>query len=92
MHGVQLLTEAALHRIKNASLSELTLTQVPLFSSDMRGMQGVSKVSDMLVQSKQWKDTMHGKKQRVVLLGGKGGVGKTTSSAALALACARMVL
>jgi Mrp family chromosome partitioning ATPase len=89
--------------------------KIPLLSSDMRGMEGVSQLSDIIVkQSEPWADILcrtssssssssssgsggggggyiTTRSQRVVLMGGKGGVGKTSSAAALALACARLV-
>ena len=74
-------------------LAKLSLSRVPFFSMEMRGVfplkyYGDQAYGDGGAHGAVWEDLLNDDSDRFVLVGGKGGVGKTTSSSALAVACA----
>ena len=76
-----------------SALAKLELSRVPFFSMEMRGVYplkfyGDQAYGDAGAHGATWEDVLTDDKDRFILVGGKGGVGKTTSSAALAVACA----
>ena len=76
-----------------SSLSKLQLSRVPFFSMEMRGVYplkfyGGQAYGEAGEHAAMWEDLLEGSDDRFILVGGKGGVGKTTSSSALAVACA----
>ncbi|KAL1520168.1 hypothetical protein AB1Y20_023638 [Prymnesium parvum] len=74
-----------------SALSSLQMSRVPYFNMEMRGVFPLKFLAAKAYGGEHaalWDDLLAGGGDRFVLMGGKGGVGKTTSSAALALACA----
>lgn len=75
----------------SSALSALELSRLPFFNMEMRGVFPLKFLASQAYGAQHahiWDDLLSGSGDRFVLLGGKGGVGKTTSSASLALACA----
>jgi len=75
----------------SSPLSSLSLSRVPFYDMEMRGIYALRYLGTMAYRgdnAERWRDLFDDKRERFVLLGGKGGVGKTTSSAALAIALA----
>ena len=76
-----------------STLSELGLSRVPFFSMEMRGVYPLKYYASQCYGDAggfgdTWRDLLDAEGDRFVLVGGKGGVGKTTSSSALAVECA----
>jgi len=78
-----------LKRLDGSSpLGELTLSRLPFFDLEMRGvfpLQYVASQAFRGTNADAWEDLLADQKDRFVLVGGKGGVGKTTTSASLAV-------
>ena len=73
-------------------LASLALSRVPYFSMEMRGVYPLKFYAQQAygcgapgLENEQWADLFDDPSDRFILVGGKGGVGKTTSSAALAV-------
>ena len=74
-------------------LASLDLSRVPYFSLEMRGVYPLKYYASTAFgpaggHAESWADLLESEDDRFVLVGGKGGVGKTTTSAALAVECA----
>eukprot|EP00210_Caulerpa_lentillifera_P002889 g2759.t1 len=69
------------------SLSKLTQMEGPLLDAEVRGIPGLQYFSQ-LIWSPIASKMMNSRDRRYVLIGGKGGVGKTTTAAALAVSFA----
>ena len=87
--------QRALTRVDSGAspLAKLSLSRVPFFSMEMRGVYPLKFYGDQAygdggAHGAIWDDLLNDDSDRFVLVGGKGGVGKTTSSAALAVSCA----
>ncbi|EOD38769.1 hypothetical protein EMIHUDRAFT_224177 [Emiliania huxleyi CCMP1516] len=78
-----------LKRLDGSSpLGELALSRLPFFDLEMRGvfpLQYVASQAFRGTNADAWEDLLADQKDRFVLVGGKGGVGKTTTSASLAV-------
>lgn len=77
----------------SSSLAKLRLSRVPFFSMEMRGVYPLKYYASQAYGDAggfgdDWRDLLDAEGDRFVLVGGKGGVGKTTSSSALAVECA----
>ena len=77
----------------SSPLSGLDLSRVPFFSMEMRGVYPLKYYASQAYgapggHAASWDDLLDAPSDRFVLVGGKGGVGKTTSSASLAVECA----
>merc|ERR1719272_1280095 len=69
----------------------LSLARVPFFDLEMRGVYPLKFMGGVAFGGEHaaaWEATLRSPSDRFVLVGGKGGVGKTTTAAALAVACA----
>ena len=84
--------QRALTRIDSGAspLAALDLARVPFFSMEMRGVYplkyyGRTAFGEAGGQAESWADVLDASNDRFILVGGKGGVGKTTTSAALAV-------
>ena len=72
-----------------SKLSELAMLRVPYYSMEMRGVPALQFFSNSLLGGESgWSDLLTSDADRFVLVGGKGGVGKTTTSSAIAVGCA----
>eukprot|EP01084_Bolivina_argentea_P232093 391245_1 len=68
----------------------LNVTEVPYFDMEVIGIYPLRYMAQVAFKQmqeikKEWRDLLTAPKQRFVIFGGKGGVGKTTSSASMAV-------
>lgn len=85
--------QRALKSIDSGSspLSRLQISRVPFFDLEIRGVFPLKFYGGVAFGGEHeatWQETLQAEGDRFVFVGGKGGVGKTTTSAALAVACA----
>ena len=85
-------------RKATSSLSELSVTTVPFFDTELAGPMGLRYMGMVAFgaqggSAESWQSLVAppevaGSGRRFTVVGGKGGVGKTSTSAALGIACA----
>ena len=74
-----------------SALGQLLLSRVPFFETELRGVFPLKYLATVAFGGENadaWSPLLDAKDEKFVLVGGKGGVGKTSTSAALALECA----
>lgn len=81
-----------------SALADLKLTRVPFFAMELRGVPALQFYAGNLLggagpaaepAAEPWKDLVEDARDRFILVGGKGGVGKTTTASALAVGFAQ---
>ena len=71
-----------------SALGQLLLSRVPFFETELRGVFPLKYLATVAFGGENadaWSPLLDAKDEKFVLVGGKGGVGKTSTSAALAL-------
>ena len=74
-----------------SALGQLLLSRVPFFETELRGVFPLKYLATVAFGGENadaWSPLLDASDEKFVLVGGKGGVGKTSTSAALALECA----
>ena len=74
-----------------SALGQLQLSRVPFFETELRGVFPLKYLATVAFggdNADAWSPLLDANDEKFVLVGGKGGVGKTSTSAALALECA----
>eukprot|EP00916_Digyalum_oweni_P002269 GHVL01004135.1.p1 GENE.GHVL01004135.1~~GHVL01004135.1.p1 ORF type:complete len:483 (+),score=71.25 GHVL01004135.1:911-2359(+) len=69
---------------KVAKNHRLHLTKVPYYSIEVLGQKRLRAVGHVLSSTTEWKSVFHDEIPRLIVVGGKGGVGKTSTSAGIA--------
>ena len=80
-----------LSTLERLPLSKMGWARVPFYDLAMRGVYPLRFLGSKAFgedHAELWERILSEQRERFVLVGGKGGVGKTTTSAALAVACA----
>ncbi len=80
-----------LSTLERLPLSKMGWARVPFYDLEMRGVYPLRFLGSKAFgedHAELWERILSEQRERFVLVGGKGGVGKTTTSAALAVACA----
>jgi len=75
-----------------SALGSLAVSRVPFFDMEVSGVYALKYYADTALNSEahapSWAPFFEAEADRLLLVGGKGGVGKTTTSAAVAVECA----
>uniref|UniRef100_A0A7S2B6R7 ArsA/GET3 Anion-transporting ATPase-like domain-containing protein n=1 Tax=Octactis speculum TaxID=3111310 RepID=A0A7S2B6R7_9STRA len=85
---------SAMERVDSRLSKKVDVTSVPFFDTELVGTYALRYMAqnafEPTAQGSSWDTLAHGDSgdQRLVLVGGKGGVGKTSTSAALGVFCA----
>jgi len=90
IHAEQMRALADLDSAKS-TLAQLSVSRVPFLETEVRGVYPLKYFGALAfggAQAAQWEDLLDSPTERFVLVGGKGGVGKSTTSASLAVTCA----
>ncbi|KAF8054880.1 ARSA1 [Scenedesmus sp. PABB004] len=81
---------AALHLLDtDPALAGLTHVRAPLVDLEVRGVPGLDYFGGVVWRDEVFADINAGSGRKYFMLGGKGGVGKTSCSASLGVRCAR---